>query len=302
MNIQNIPETLHEKPRLSLEQKIEWMVRRFRGAERCRGKYESKPACRSKFRCLSVTALTIVALAIFAFSFTARAANAVSAFEQANAAFAAGNYPAAIAQYDRILAHDGASAPVLFNLANAHYRAGQFGTAILDYERAQMLAPRDHSIAANLQLAREKVGVSAPALNPLQQMAQSASPNSLAWIGSIAFIVICLVLGVNRFLPGLGKIKFAGGFAALTLLAVVAAFAIRWPEFHRAIVVTANAPARIAPANTAAESFALKAGEPVTIAKNYGRFILARTADGKSGWISDKDLGRVFATQFNAAN
>ena len=82
-------------------------------------------------------------------------------FEQANAAFAAGNFRAAIQEYEAILEHDGFSAPLLFNLGNACYRDGQFGAAILNYERAQVLAPHDRAIAANLRLARKKASVPA---------------------------------------------------------------------------------------------------------------------------------------------
>jgi SH3-like domain-containing protein len=78
------------------------------------------------------------------------------------------------------------------------------------------------------------------------------------------------------------------------LLLVTTAFAIRWPEFHRAIVVATEVPARSAPASAAAESFALRAGESVTVSKTYGQFILVRTTDGRSGWVSKKKVGLVF--------
>jgi tetratricopeptide (TPR) repeat protein len=293
MKIQDTCNPTTVKPRLSLEQKIRKLARKYRAAERRQRKCENKSGCRSQVRHVRAVVLTFAFLAMVAFSFKVQAANAASSFEQANAAFASGNDRAAITQYEAILLHDGWSAPVLFNLGNACYRAGQFGAAILDYERAQVLAPRDASIAANLRLAREKAGVPAQALNEVERAARILTANTLAWIGSIALITICLGIGVGRFLPRFSHSKVIVGVAAVTLLAVAASFAIRWPEFNRAIVITANAPARIAPAGTAAESFALKAGEPVNIAKSYGQFILARTSDGRSGWVALADLARV---------
>jgi tetratricopeptide (TPR) repeat protein len=280
------------KHRVSLEQKVRILVRKYRAAERSRQR-EHKPGHRSGFHHVAAVALTVALLTAFAFSFTLKAANAGPAFEQANAAFASGNDRTAMAQYEAILAHDGYSAPVLFNLGNAYYHMGQFGEAILNYERAQILAPRDTSIAVNLRLAREKAGVSAPALNKVEQAARILTPNTLAWVGSIALITICLGIGVGRVVPRFCHVKIIVGTAAVTLLAVAASFAIRWPEFNRAIIITANAPARIAPAGTAAESFALKAGEPVNLANTYGQFILARTPDGRSGWVARADLARV---------
>ncbi len=280
---------------------LEQKVKKFRLAERRRIS-EGKPGCRIEFRHLKALALSASLLAAVAFSSIAHAASAGSAFERANAAFESGNDHAAISQYEAILAHDGYSAPVLFNLGNAFYRSGQFGAAILNYERAQVLAPRDASIAANLRLAREKAGVPAPAPNEVERVARILTPNTLAWTGSLALMTICLGIGLGQFFPRFTRAKIIIGVAVMTLLAVAASFAIRWPEFYRAIVITANAPARIAPAGTAAESFALKAGEAVIITKKYGQFILARTADGRSGWVSGKEIGRVMPESPNAAS
>ena len=281
------------KPRVSLEQKIRILLRKYRATKSRRRRCENKPGSSSLVRPLTALALTIALVASVALLFTARAANPPSIFEQANAASASGNNRAAMAQYEAILMHNGYSAPVLFNLGNACYRAGEFGAAILNYERAQLLPPRDHSIAANLRLARERAGVPAPALNELERAARILTPNTLAWIGSLALMTICLGIGVGRLVPRIPHTKLVIGMAAVTLLAVTASFAISWPEFNRAIIITANAPARIAPADTAAESFALKAGEPVSVAKSYGQFILARMPDGRSGWVARADLARV---------
>jgi tetratricopeptide (TPR) repeat protein len=289
------------KPRISLDLKVRKLLRKFRTGERRRRRGEQRPPCRSKLRHGRGVALTFVLLAAVMFSFMARAADAGSAFEQANAAFASGNNRAALVQYEAILAHEGSSAPVLFNLGNAWYRVGQFGEAILNYERAQVLAPRDISITANLRLAREKADVPAPALNELERAARVLPPNTLAWIGSLALMTICLGIGLGRYLPRLSHVKILVGVASVTLLAVAACFAIRWPDFNGAIIITAHAPARIAPADTAAESFALKAGEPVAIANSYGRFILARTTDGRSGWFARADLAPVLPQSGHSA-
>lgn len=277
--------------RVSLETKIRLLARKFRTAERRRKRAEKRLCRRSELPWLSAGVLTVALLLSVTISF---AATTAPTFEQANTTFAAGNYPAAISQYEAILARDGYSAPVLFNLGNACYRDGQFGAAILSYERAQVLAPRDGSIAANLRLARQKTGVPAQAPNGFQQAARMASPNTLAWIGSFSLMVICLTIGVGRLLPRFTQSRALVAVAVATLLAVGASIAIRWPDFDRAIVITAKAPARIAPASTAAESFALRAGEAVTVQKLYGQFILARTSDGRSGWVSRNEIGRVF--------
>ena len=73
-------------------------------------------------------------------------------------AAAAGDYPAAVRNYEQVLKRDGFSAPVLFNLGNAWLRLGKPARAILDYERALVLAPHNPAIEANLAAARSVPG------------------------------------------------------------------------------------------------------------------------------------------------
>jgi tetratricopeptide (TPR) repeat protein len=251
---------------------------------------------RNPIRPGKVAVVLIAALGWLAAPATSQATAAnPAAFDRANALFADGKYGDAVAQYQAALRADGYSAPALFNLGNAQYRAGQFGAAVLDFERAQVLAPHDAGIAANLRLARERAGVPAPVFGVAETASRFLSANALAWTGSLALAAFCLAVGVGRWFPGLPYARAAGALAVGLLLVVVAGLAIRWTEFDRAIVIAADAPVRIAPATTAAQSFALKPGEPVTITRAYGQFVLARTPDGRSGWMSEKDLGSVYA-------
>ena len=93
------------------------------------------------------------------------------------------------------------SAPALFNEANAAQRAGNFGAAILSYERARVLAPRDPAIAQNLRAAREKAGVSAPAVPKWQRPAQALSLDGLAVLSSISLLLLSLLVFGTRSSP-----------------------------------------------------------------------------------------------------
>jgi tetratricopeptide (TPR) repeat protein len=281
------------KPRLSLAQKMRLLARRHRASERRRKKRGANRADCRKSRTIKAGAIGLAFLAIVAFSSAAWAASATPTFDSANAAFASGNYHGAIEQYNAILARDGYSAPVLFNAGNAYYRDGQIGEAILSYERAQVLAPRDAAIAANLRLARAKAGAPAPIVSEVQKAAHLLNPNTLAWIGSAALAAVCLAVALMLFFPTFSQSKLVLGVAVVMLVTIATSLAIRWPEFDRAIAVVPNTAARIAPADTAAELFALKAGQPVTVVKNYGQFVLVRTRDGRAGWASGKEIGFV---------
>lgn len=278
----------------TLEQKLRRLVRRSCALERRR-----RVANHRRMQPFwMICACTLMLSFLVMFSVRAQAgATPIATFEQANSAFAAGHYADAIHGYEDIITRQGYSAPVLFNLANAHYRAGQFGAAILNYERARLLAPRDKAIAANLRLAREKAGMPAPTLNPFQKAARSQGVNTLAWVGSSALVLMLASIVASRLLRfrSRGRARTFAASAGAIFLLTAGAFAVRWPEFNDAVVVQQRAAARIAPAGNAAESFALKAGETVSIRRTHGSFALVSTSDRRTGWVSLAEIGRLFA-------
>ena len=190
----------------------------------------------------------------------------------------------------------GVSAPALFNEANAELRAGRLGSAILGYERAQWLAPGDQAITQNLSAAREKAGVAAPVVPMWQRPAQWLSFNSLAALASICLLLFSLLLFGTRWIPITLRGFARGAAASLSVVAILAvsAVAVRWPELNQAVIVGARSIAHIAPAENAAPSFELKAGERVRAEKSHGQFVLVRTATGQSGWVSGAEVEKIF--------
>src|SRR5689334_22583951 len=92
----------------------------------------------------------------------ARAEAGRAIFEAANRAYAQGRYRDAIAGFESLVSTRGYSAPLLYDLGNAYQREGSVGRAVLNYRRAQLLAPRDPDLAANLSLVRAAAGLPAP--------------------------------------------------------------------------------------------------------------------------------------------
>ena len=60
-------------------------------------------------------------------------------FAKANTEFAAGNFKAAIADYQTVVDSGEWSANLFYDLGNAYFRHGDFGRAILNYDRALRL-------------------------------------------------------------------------------------------------------------------------------------------------------------------
>ena len=212
------------------------------------------------------------------------AAEARADFDQANAAFAGQRYAEAASGYEDVIRQNGYSAPVLFNLGSAYYLDGKLGRAILNYERAQLLAPRASDIAANLSIARCKAGI-------VEQPAHLLSTNELSWLGSSALVCFgaaVLWRQINAR-AGAGWIIASG----CMLAAVMIALFLRYPESGRAIVVAKSAPAYIAPVTVTQPLFTLTEGQPVSIRKVNGDFLLVDAGNSRRGWVTPSMVERV---------
>jgi len=194
-----------------------------------------------------------------------------------------------------------ASAPALFNEANAEQRAGNLGPAILGYERAKFLAPGDAAIAQNLRAARDKAGVTAPAVPTWQRPMHALSFDILAALAGISLALLCMLVFGTRLIPttlrGLAR-GVATTFGVTALLAA-SALALRWPELARAVIVGARATAHIAPAASSGTAFALKPGELVTERRAHGDFVHVRTLDQRSGWVAKAHVERIIPAEAN---
>jgi hypothetical protein len=187
------------------------------------------------------------------------------------------------------------SAPELSNLGNALVREGKPGPAILAFERAQQLAPRDPSIAVNLQAVRESAGLVAPPAAWWQSAARALTMNEWAWSGSLALAFVCAAISFSRFLPTRLRqlVSALSAPCAVTVLLAAGALWVRWPELSRAVVVNAHVTALVAPAESAGPVFSLAEGEIVTAKKALRNFVFVRTADGRSGWVARAQIEPV---------
>jgi tetratricopeptide (TPR) repeat protein len=215
------------------------------------------------------------------------AAETQTGFDQANAAFAEKRFAEAANGYETVISRQGFSASVLFNLANAYYRAGNLGWAILNYERAQLLAPRDADIAANLSIARSKAGVA-------DQPTHLLSSNGLSWFGSAAMISLAAGLLFRQVTKRAGFVWRTWIITnSCVLLAAMLTLFLRNPEWNRGIVVAKSAPAYIAPVTVTQRMFTLTEGQPVSIRKTSGDFLLVEAVGGRRGWVTPAAVERV---------
>jgi hypothetical protein len=179
------------------------------------------------------------------------------------------------------------SAAALYNLGNAYARAGKPGLAVLNYERARLLAPHDPDIDANLRYVRAAAHLPNPAPGRFTRAITRAGPALASWLGLLGLVLVgCGVLAA-RLGAGHRWLRRGAGVAGLALVGLAVGNAVAlWPALHAAVVVSANAPARIAPVPMGDAAFTLAEAETVSMTARHEDFVLIETSGGKSGWVS----------------
>ena len=179
------------------------------------------------------------------------------------------------------------SASGLFEKAVTAQRSDNLGSAILNYERAALLAPGDAAIIQNLSVAREKAGVSLPAISAWQRPAYVLGFDGLALLASASAIACGLLMVGAGAIPAQYRRSARAASAVFAAAALFggSSLVLRSSELDRAVVLAANAEARIAPASSSAVTMQLLPGETVTPHESHGDFDRITTVDGRSGWV-----------------
>jgi hypothetical protein len=184
-------------------------------------------------------------------------------------------------------AAQGVSAKSLVAQAEADLAAGHPGLAILQYDRAQLLAPRAPTVTEGLARAQSAAGLPTAGTSPVVRIARRLDANEWGWIGMAGLILgaaglVALSWGVIRRRGFLALVLAGVGIASVGFVSAVEVT----PPPNRAIVVAADAVARIAPFATADQAFAVPEGTAVTIERTYGKYALISSSEGH-GWVPE---------------
>ena len=240
---------------------------------------------------------------------SARADSLAETFARGNAAYARGDYPAAIQAYETLLEAGVRDASVSYDLACAYGASGQYGAAIQHFERALREAPGDDAAERGLKLARDLLG-ERQARERGEAIVAERPPLSSALFASLgentlamALLVSCVLWSVllvaltrargEALRIGLG---IATGFFVLSGL--VSGFGL-WAkldfgaEGRRAIVRVDRAPVREGPAPEARLAGELNEGDSVRVLARDGEFAHVRMAQGREGYMPHSALGEI---------
>lgn len=225
-----------------------------------------------------------------------------STFDEANAKYRTGDFSAAAAAYEKLLASEGPRASVYYNLGNSYQQLKQFGHAILAYERARLLTPRDPDLLANLARARKAAAAfEESARHPwLDAAVNQLSLNEWSWLlaGSALFLgVLAIAAGVFKRL----RRKLAIAACAVVCLIAVAGSALhlRHGESLRGIVLTDTAAVRLSPFEKAEALGTPGPGRVVILGDRSGDFQYVEVpATNLKGWLASKDVAAILRQEF----
>lgn len=231
--------------------------------------------------------------------------------EAANRAYTYGNYEESAQILQKLIDLHGYSASLCFNLGNAEARAGHSGLALLNYERARYLAPNDHDIDHNLQLARKQAG-----LQPNSFRWWQAALRGINWMVWFGLIVSCLTLllfaVIGNAVVSSSKIPRRGleilfrailftGIPIFLLLGFVELSAAGFNDrIEGVIVAPKEATLRLSPFESADNVGTIPEGELVTVEDRHNDYIRIEARDHHFGWIQKKDIEPVIAGSFDS--
>ncbi|MBK7141670.1 MAG: tetratricopeptide repeat protein [bacterium] len=224
-------------------------------------------------------------------------------FAQGNTFFQEKDFTKAIEAYTRAAQSGLESAPLYYNLGNAYFKNGDLGHAVLYYLKARRLDPADQDIKGNLEFARSlaTVQLEGVQLNPINSLFESiVSPfrlNSLAWLSSIIFILLVVLL-IIRF--GMGGLHSALKPAIIfVLILLVCSSILTSYKYHHdfvtrwAVVVGEEVNVLSGPVESAGLEFQGEPGLVVRIAGESGDYYDVIFENQRRGWVQKSLLAEV---------
>jgi len=217
-------------------------------------------------------------------------------FNAANELYAKGKFVEAAAAYDKIIQNGAVSANALFNYGNAEFKAGNPGKAIAAFRQAELLAPRDAEVRANLSFVRNQLQGGSPptAASRLNDWLGQLKLHARPLLAAVLYWTVLLLLAAKQFQPKLrSKLRGATAFAVVLVVLTAGAAGFRASEHfskQTAVVVPPQANALSGPFDDAQIAFLVQAGAELPVVGRHGDWVQVTDHTGKVGWIGKKQV------------
>ena len=226
-----------------------------------------------------------------------RAEAAPGTFEAANRLYEEGKFAQAAAGYDQLTQAGRVSPALYFNLGNAWFKAGQIGQALLAYRHAELLAPRDPDVRANIQFARNQVQGPTLPTNAWRRWLGQLSLNEWAVLAAVALWSLFLLLAAVTWRPiWKGPLRtpiIVSAAATLLLGACLGAALYQQRSFRLAIVVKPEGIVRNGPLDISQTAFSVHDGAELQVLDENNDWLQVSAGPLRVGWIRRDQVVRV---------
>ena len=217
------------------------------------------------------------------------AADVPAEFNAANKLYAEGKFATAAVAYEQILQSGAVSPALWFNYGNAEFKLGQLGRAIAAYRRAELLAPRDAEVRANLDFARKQVEGPMLRESRWQDWLGTLTLNEWTVLAAGAFWLVFLLFAVRQLRPA-WRPRLRGLTAGVVVLAILlcaglGAVAVMHFTKPTAVVIESAATARSGPFAEAQDAFQAQDGEELAVLDRRDNWLQVTDSSGRIGWL-----------------
>ena len=235
-------------------------------------------------------------IALLALTFIGKifAADVAADFSAANKLYAEGKFSDAANTYKKILSSGAAAPNLLFNYGAAEFKSGNPGKAIVAFRRAELLAPRDSGIRANLDFVRNQVKGSTLRESRWRDWLGHLTLNEWTALAAGAFWLSFILLAAKQIRPALAP-KLGGTFFSILTLLIFSGVCLGLQaatHFSKrsAIVISPEVIARSGPFDEAQNAFAAHDGAELLILDRHGDWLQVTDGSGKIGWLPAKQV------------
>ncbi|HLX95682.1 MAG TPA: hypothetical protein VKU37_08050 [Verrucomicrobiae bacterium] len=237
---------------------------------------------------------TAATMVILLFAGNLFAADVASDFNAANKLYAEGKFAAAAGAYEKILQSGAVSPALWFNYGNAEFKLGQLGRALAAYRHAELLAPRDDEVRANLDFVRRQVAGPVWSESRWQEWLGTLTLNEWAWLAAGAFWLTFILLATRQIRPA-WRPRLRGLTSGVVLLMILsgaglgASVVIHYSK-STAVVIAAGATARSGPFAEAQDVFKVHDGAELAVSGRRGNWWQVSDGAGRIGWLPAKQV------------
>ena len=222
------------------------------------------------------------------------AADVAADFAAANKLYAEGKFSDAAAAYEKIIQTGAQSPALLFNAGNAEFKAGHLGKAIVAYRQAELLAPRDAELRANLAFVRNQVQGATLRESSWQNWVGSLTLNEGALLTAVFFWALFALLALRQVKPALTpKLQPVTRLAAALAVfsgAILGLQAANHFNASVAVVTIADATARSGPFDDAQSAFTVRDGAELKVLDRHDDWVQVANNADKIGWLPAKQV------------